>query len=86
MFHQLKNIGDTLLPVEEVSYPLNVINEVNNKMKMVNMAIKTYHIVVAVLFEAAAVHLSNYIPEVRANRGIFSIETELEVKVNIQEY
>ena len=26
MFHQLKNIGDTLRPVEEVSYPLNVIN------------------------------------------------------------
>ena len=39
----------------------------------------------AVFFEDAVVQLSNFIPKVRSTRGIFFVETELEVKVKNQE-
>ena len=52
---------------------------------MVNITIKTYRIRIVVESESTAVHLSNFLPKVRATCGISSVETDLEVKLNSQD-
>ena len=49
------------------------------------ITIKTNRIGMVVEFEAAVVHISNFLPKIRATRGISSVETELEVTIKNQE-
>ena len=52
---------------------------------MRKITIKTDQIGMVVDFEAAVVHLSNFLPKVRSTHGISSVETGLEVYVNNQD-
>ena len=54
-------------------------------MMLGKITIKTNRIGTVVEFEAAVVHISNFLPTLRSTREISSVETELEVKIKNQE-
>ena len=85
MLLQLNNIGAPLHPAEELSYLLNGIKSGNYDTKTERINTKTYHIGMAVDFEAAYLQLSNFILEVRATNVILYIETDMGVKVKNQD-
>ena len=66
MFQKLNNIGTRIRPEEEVSCLLNGVKKGNDKMNTGKIIIKTDRIGTEVDFEAAFLHLSNCLPEIRS--------------------
>ena len=69
MFKQLTNIGPTICPTEEVSYITNIIKAGNDEMDTGKITINIDRIGMLVEFGATYMHLSKFIPEVRATSG-----------------